>query len=260
MKCKLTYIVLLFFSFYSFAQGKLTFLTIENTSKSISKELIVYLPEGYENSNKKYPVLYMHDAQNLFLDSISYAGEWRIDETLDSLKAKIIVVGIYHGNEKRVNELTPFKNEKYGGGEANAYLDFLVNTIKPTIDSRFRTKKNKQNTFILGSSLGGLTSFYAALKYPKVFAASGVFSPSFWYSKEIYTYANNHLNPKTRFYFMCGEAESDSMVLDMKNMTDLIRNNAPKLDFFSRTVPNGMHNEKLWANEFAKAYLWLLKN
>ena len=112
----------------------------------------------------------------------------------------------------------------------------------------------------MGSSLGGLTSFYAVLKYPNVFAAAGVFSPSFWYSDEIYNFAESNLKNKKRFYFMCGEAESDDMVKDMNRMTDLIEINKPKIFFFSKTVPLGQHNEKLWANEFAKAYLWLFKN
>ena len=72
----------------------------------------------------------MHDAQNLFDAKTSFAGEWNVDETLDSLNAEVIVVGIEHGNEKRLDELTPFKNEKYGGGNGDKYLDFIVTTLK----------------------------------------------------------------------------------------------------------------------------------
>lgn len=103
----------------------------------------------------------MHDAQNLFDAKTSYSGEWNVDEKLDSLKAQVIVVGIEHGNEKRIDELTPFKNEKYGGGNANNYLEFIVKTLKPYIDKNYRTKTKAKSTILFGSSLGGLVSFMA---------------------------------------------------------------------------------------------------
>ena len=98
----------------------------------------------------------MHDAQNLFDAKTSFAGEWNVDKTLDSLKAQVIVIGIEHGNEKRGDELTPFPNKKQGGGKADDYLDFIVNTLKPYVDKNYRTKTNASNTVIFGSSLGGL--------------------------------------------------------------------------------------------------------
>ena len=100
----------------------------------------------------------MHDAQNLFDAKTSYLGEWNIDEKLDSLNAQVIVVGI-ENTEKRMEELTPSKHEKYGGGKADQYLDFIVTTLKPEIDKKYRTKPNTKNTMIMGSSLGGLASF-----------------------------------------------------------------------------------------------------
>ena len=98
------------------AQKNVSTFVIEAPQLQSTKKIWLYLPENYNATTKKYPVLYLHDAQNLFDASTSYAGEWRIDETLDSLKAEIIVVGIAHGNEKRIDELTPFKHEEYGGG------------------------------------------------------------------------------------------------------------------------------------------------
>jgi alpha-glucosidase len=87
----------------------------------------------------------MHDAQNLFDSKTSYAGEWNIDEKLDSINAELIVIGIEHGNDKRMDELTPFKNDKYGGGNADAYLEFIVKTLKPQIDQKYRTKTKKKH-------------------------------------------------------------------------------------------------------------------
>lgn len=240
---------------HSFAQQKGTLVTIDVADKKIS----LYLPQNYTSSSKRFPVMYLHDGQNLFDATTSYAGEWRIDETLDSLHAEIIVVGIAHGNEKRINELTPYKNETYGGGAADAYLDFIVHTLKPYIDKNYRTKTGKYQTAIGGSSLGGLVSFYAALKYPKIFGKALVFSPSFWINPEVYSLAENTKTLKTKFYFMCGSSESESMVADMERMIAVLNTTRCSCLHLThkKVVEAGKHNEKLWAKEFAKAYLWL---
>jgi alpha-glucosidase len=241
------------------SQNRYTTFEIKTPQLDTIKKIYVYLPLNYATSTKKYPVIYMHDAQNLFDAKTSFSGEWNIDETLDSLKANVIVIGIEHGNNKRIDELTPFKNEKYGGGKADAYLDFIVTELKPHVDKTYRTKTNKNNTAIIGSSLGGLVSYYAALKYPKIFGKVGSFSPSFWFTNEIYTLTQNTKKINTKIYFMCGDSESEDMVADMEKMENIIR--GKRCDCLNLTkmtvVKKGQHNEKLWANEFAKAYLWL---
>lgn len=256
--------VLFLFTFFLgltqiYSQNRYSTFKINAPQLDTIKKIYVYLPLNYETSNKKYPVIYMHDAQNLFDTKTSYAGEWKIDETLDSLKANVIVIGIEHGFEKRMDELTPYKNEKYGGGKADLYLDFIVSELKPYVDKNYRTKSNKRNTAIMGSSLGGLVSFYAGLKHPKVFGKVGCFSPSFWFSNDIYLLTKKIKKIETKIYFMCGDSESDDMVSDMKKMEELIREK--RCDCLNLTkiiiVKDGQHNEKLWAKEFAKAYLWL---
>ena len=248
------------------AQKRYSSFELEAPTLQTSKKIWVYLPLGYEKSTKKYPVLYMHDAQNLFDAKTSYAGEWGVDETLDSLKANVIVIGIEHGNEKRMDELTPFKNEKYGGGNADTYLDFIVSTLKPYVDSNYRTKISKKNTVIMGSSLGGLVSFYAVLKYPETFGKAGVFSPSFWFSEEIYTFAKNAKKSKAKLYFLCGDSEGDEkdysiMVNDMNRMIEIMSEN--RCDCLhltkSKVVKGGKHNEKMWRDHFGEAVQWLLK-
>ena len=92
----------------------------------------------------------------------------------------MIVVAIDHGGTKRINEYCPYDMEGFGKGEGDQYLQFLVKTLKPYIDKNYRTKKDKENTYIAGSSMGGLISMYAVLKYPYVFGGAGVFSPAFW--------------------------------------------------------------------------------
>lgn len=243
----------------STASKQVSTFTIEAPQLQTAKKIWVYLPENYVTSKKKFSVIYMHDAQNLFDATTSYSGEWNVDEKLDSLKAPIIVVGIEHGNDKRIDELTPFKNEKYGGGKADDYLEFIVKTLKPKIDETYRTKTDKKNTIIMGSSLGGLTSYYAILKYPEIFGKAGVFSPSFWYSKDIYNLTEKSKKIKSKIYFLCGDTESDDMVSDMNKMEYLLNSNRCYCLNLNenKIVKGGQHNEKLWRDGFVKAVLWL---
>jgi len=223
------------------------------------KKIWVYLPKNYTASSKKYPVIYMHDAQNLFDKKTAFSGEWNVDESLDSLDAQVIVIGIEHGNDKRVDELTPYKNAKYGGGNADAYLDFIVKNLKPEVDRKYRTKTNAKNTAIMGSSLGGLVSYYAVLKYPEVFGKAGVLSPSFWFSDDIYKLTENTKKLKTKIYFLAGDSESDEMVPDMKRMEKLVDEKRCYCLHLSKEVivKGGQHSEKLWREHFVNAYLWL---
>lgn len=261
---KIFLIILLLFTLIGKAQStafkNVSTFSIEAPQLNTSKKIWIYLPENYsKNIQKKYSVIYMHDAQNLFDAKTSYSGEWNVDEKLDSLKAKVIVVGIEHGNEKRIDELTPFKNEKYGGGNADNYLEFIVKTLKPHIDKNYRTKTKAKNTILFGSSLGGLVSYYGALKYPEVFGKAGVFSPSFWFSPEIYNFTEKQPKIKTKIYFLCGDKESDDMVNDltkMKRLLDTKRCYCLHLDK-TKIVKGGEHNEKLWRDHFAEAILWL---
>ncbi len=245
----------------STASKQVSTFVIEAPQLQTTKKIWLYLPKNYANSTKKYPVIYMHDAQNLFDAKTSYAGDWNVDEKLDSLNAQVIIVGIEHGNEKRIEELTPYKNPKYGGGNADKYLDFIVTTLKPEIDKKYRTKPTSKNTTIMGSSLGGLVSFYAVIKYPEVFGKAGVFSPSFWYSNDIYTYMEKSKKNKAKIYFLCGdkETEDNSMVLDLNKMEHLLnKNRCYCLNLNEKKiVKGGQHNEKLWRDGFVNAITWL---
>ncbi|SNR82745.1 alpha/beta hydrolase [Flavobacterium sp. ov086] len=244
----------------STASKNVSSFSIEAPQLNTTKKIWIYLPENYSaTAKKKYSVIYMQDAQNLFDAKTSYVGEWNVDEKLDSLKAQVIVVGIEHGNDKRIDELTPYKNEKYGGGKADDYVDFIVKTLKPYIDKNYRTKPKAKNTTVLGSSLGGLVSYYAALRYPDVFGKVGAFSPSFWFSNDIYTLTEQAPKIKTKIYFLCGDKESDDMVKDMTKMERLLDTKRCYCLHLtkSKIVKGGEHNEKLWRDGFVKAVLWL---
>jgi len=247
------------FSQESTASKNVSSFTIAAPELNGSKKIWLYLPKEYANSKKKYPVIYMHDGQNLFDTKTSYVGEWNIDEKLDSLNAQVIVVGIEHGNEKRIDELTPYKNDKYGGGNGYHYLEFIVKTLKPKIDSTFRTKPNTVNTIIMGSSLGGLISYYALLKYPEVFGKAGVLSPAFWINPEVFELTKSTKTLDSKIYFLCGDKESKDMVPYVNKMEVLVSKIRCSCRHLTRKkiVKGGQHNEKLWRDNFVSVFKWL---
>ena len=149
------------------------------------RDLYIALPPDYLTSARRYPVLYMHDGQNLFDAQTSYAGEWQADETLDLLGHEgqaAIIVGIANGETRRIDEYSPFHDQRVGGGAGDAYLAFLVDTVKPFVDGALRTLPDREHTGILGSSMGGLISLYAFFARPQVFGFAGAMSPSLWFA------------------------------------------------------------------------------
>ncbi|GGK82078.1 phosphonate ABC transporter ATP-binding protein [Rufibacter glacialis] len=228
-----------------------------------SRRIWLYLPPSYATSGKKYPVLYMHDGQNLFDSFYSFSGEWGIDETLNEQFApegrEVIVVGIDNGGEERMNEYTPWHNQKMGGGKGDAYVDFLVQTLKPYIDSHYRTLPGKEHTGIAGSSMGGLISLYAALKYPQVYGKAGIFSPAFWVSPEFYKYAAQTKPAKDlRIFLVAGAKEGEKMVPDMKRMRDLLlKQGLPAANLKYEVHEDGEHKEAYWQREFPRVFKWL---
>ncbi|WP_029036876.1 alpha/beta hydrolase [Salinimicrobium xinjiangense] len=246
----------------SSASSNIYVFTIEAPQLDTVKTIRIYLPEAYKDSEEGYPVIYMHDAQNLFDTTTAFAGERGVDEFLDNQEGQqVIVIGIDHGNEKRIAELTPFAHEKYGGGEAKAYIEFITETLKPHVDSTFRTRPDAPNTSIMGSSLGGLVSFYAAVKHPEIFGKAGVFSPSFWYSDEIFAFAEaSEVSPSSKFYFLGGTSEGKAMIPDIVRMKDMmIGKGIPKENLRVNIVEGGEHNESFWSSEFPEAFKWLIQ-
>jgi predicted alpha/beta superfamily hydrolase len=238
-----------------------------------TRRVWIYLPEGYDNSKKniRFPVLYFHDGQNVFDDATSFAGEWGVDEFLDTTKARTsIVVAIDNGGSKRLNEYCPYdfslkslgrsSADSLNKGEGKMYVDFLVKTLKPFIDKNYRTLKDKANTFVAGSSMGGLISMYAVLKYPKVFGGAGVFSPAFWVGPKIFDEIKSMgKKVRSKIYFYAGKLEGDKMVPDMlKAFQDMKKVSRSKMTTVVRE--DGKHNEPTWRKEFPLFYEWLLAN
>lgn len=229
------------------------------------RRIWIYLPPSYLfTKNKFYPVLYMQDGQNLFnRQTAAFGEEWGVDECLDTLSTQLnkecIVVGIDNDNAKRLNEYNPYDNTQYGKGEGRQYIAFIAETLKPFVDSNYRTQKDAQHTFIAGSSMGGLISLYAIVQYPNVFGAAGIFSPSFWIAPQIFTDVENaHWQKSFRLYFYAGKKESETMVTDMQKMYAIIQEKKC-CTLTEVTFPLGRHSEKYWREEFDDFYRWLVK-
>ncbi|MCI2229462.1 alpha/beta hydrolase [Polaribacter sp. MSW13] len=229
----------------------------------ISHKVWLYLPPNYKTSSESFPVIYMHDAQNLFDDKTSFVGEWSIDETLNKLYKEtgksFIVVGVENGGEKRIEEYTPWKHKKYGGGKGDIYINFLINKLKPYIDKNYRTKQEANQTAIIGSSLGGLISFYGGLKHPNVFGKIGALSTSFWFSDKVNDFAKENGNQKnTKLFLLVGQKEGNSMVPDTQNMEKLLLETGfSKKNIHTKIVADGKHSESFWKAEFLEVITFL---
>lgn len=225
-----------------------------------TRRVWVYLPADYATSKQRYPVLYMHDGQNVFEDTTAYAGEWGVDEFLDTSKTKkCIVVAIDHGGDKRLNEYSPYDMERFGKGEGKLYVDFLVNKLKKYIDRKFRTERGRGSTFVAGSSMGGLISMYALLKYPKKIGGAGIFSPAFWVAPAIYDdIRSKGSKVRGRVFFYAGKKEDETMVpLMVKAFGELAAVSHAQLETVIRD--EGKHNESTWRKEFPLFYQWLFR-
>jgi alpha-glucosidase len=218
----------------------------------------IYLPGEYSSSGTRYPVLYMQDGQNLFDDLTSFAGEWGVDEMMDSVKNKAIIVGIDNGSAKRMNEYNPYDHKEFGKGEGNSYVDFIAKTLKPYIDKNYRTLKDKSNTMIAGSSMGGLISFCVLLRYPKLFGAAGIYSPSFWIAPQLFEQVKSkgkYINSK--IYFFAGKQEGENMVTDALRMyNSLHKVSKSKMKIVIKD--DGKHNEATWRKDFPEFYKWVM--
>jgi predicted alpha/beta superfamily hydrolase len=233
-----------------------------------NRRIWIYLPPDYEDSGKDYPVLYMQDGQNVFDATTAFAGEWEVDESLNQLFDEgdkgVIVVAIDNGGANRINEYSPWVNPSYGGGQGAAYVDFIVETLKPYVDDNFRTLPGREHTGIMGSSMGGLISLYAAIEHQQVFSKAGVFSASFWFSSQSYAHVTSTgKQADMRIYLIAGQLEGSSggQVADMNTMYNTLRAAGFSADeVLAVAHADGQHSEWYWAREFPDAYEWLFRS
>ena len=226
------------------------------------RQIRIYLPPNYSSTKKRYEVLYMHDGQNLFDDATSFVGEWGVDEVLNELYKEhgleLIVVGVDNGQEHRMQELAGWDHEKFGKAEGREYMDFIVKTVKPFVDDKYRTLKLWDHTGIMGSSMGGLISHYAIFQYSGYFSKAGIFSPSYWYSEGPFEQVNDiKLAPESKLYLYMGGAEGPMMVNNFNRMVDLLNEKGYSKQIKSKINPEGEHNERFWRTQLKEALLWL---
>ncbi len=229
-----------------------------------NRRVWVYLPPDYATSNKRYPVLYLHDAQNLFDNQTSSFGEWQVDEALNKLFNQgdygCIAIGIDNGGAKRLDEYSPWVNAQYGGGEGDEYMDFITKTLKPYVDATYRTMPGRETTGLMGSSMGGLISMYGFADWQHVFSKAGIFSPAFWFAGTG-PVDDVRAHPKkgdTRIYFLAGAKEPEYVQTDITKVANaLLSAGFTPNDMKFKVSPDGEHSEWFWRREFAAAYQWL---
>ncbi len=237
-------------------------------SKELNKEkrIYVYLPKSYHNTDKYYPVLYMHDGQNLFDDKTAYMSRsWRImDAYINNPDLpEVIIVGI-ESDEDRNDELVPYEfiyqDGSKAGGKADLYLSFITRSLKPYIDRTFRTFKSPKNTGIMGSSFGGVNSTYAALMYGEYFTRFGCVSNAFHYGgffKSLKSLAENSTFTNVKkFYMDVGTRETEhksisNLYVDTnQDMYELLQEKIDESCLKFVIVEDGIHHESAWEKRF----------
>jgi predicted alpha/beta superfamily hydrolase len=239
---------------------------IESPQLGNSRDILVYTPGSYARGRTRYPVIYMHDGQNLFDPKTSFAGDWGLKSALARASRRgieTIVVAIPNMGKDRIDEYTPFADQQAGGGHGTRYLDFLIDTVKPLVDERFRTLSDRAHTGIAGSSLGGLISLYAYLDRPDVFGFAAALSPALWFGDgAILELAERAPRLPGRIYLDVGLREGARHVALARRLRDTFLAKGYTLEREFRFVEDrdGKHHESAWGRRFRKALPFLLKN
>jgi predicted alpha/beta superfamily hydrolase len=283
----------------SVSKGKMVYFKFQNSNYIDQRTIAIWLPENY-NTNNKYQVVYMHDAQTLFDTAISWNHQsWEVDENLQQLidqkKVKnTLVVGIYNAQWKRRSEFFPQKalssltknmldslthlkdkNDLLvfsNGFTADNYLKFIVEELKPYVDSAYATLTDAEHTFIAGSSMGALISLYALCEYPNVFGGAACLS-THWtgaafyiineLSESLHLYFKQYIpdNNKHKIYFDYGTVGLDSLYKPYQNkMDDVMRSkNYDNKHWITKEFVGAAHDEKSWRERLNIPLEFLLK-
>ena len=261
--------------------GDVRMETIELPTFAGKRQLRIYLPPDYDTSNKRYPVIYMTDGQNLYDKKIANAGEWQVDELMEKLNQQSspltsIVVGIDHAGDNRRMEYLPFaydgvsyKKEADGQptkGKGEQFSDWLALTLKPDIDKRFRTKPEREYTSMIGSSMGGLISCYTVLKHQEVFSKAACLSSAFLKRLVAEHWVNYIKSTKkrlpTKFYMDMGDNEFGLFGNDILKETAEVEQLLLQSGFTDKEVNNqvikgGTHDEPSWRARLLTILEWL---
>jgi predicted alpha/beta superfamily hydrolase len=226
------------------------------------RDLIVYIPPGYyEQPQRQFSVLYLHDGQNLFDGATSFIPgmDWHVGQTADycihnGKVEPLIIVGMYN-TKARIREYTPTQVPKLGGGRADRYAKFLIEEVKPFIEREYRTLSGPQHTGIGGSSLGGLVSLYLGLKHSQIFGRIAALSPSVWWNQRvIHRFAEAApVEPRPSIWLDIGTREGPRIVDDVERFRDVLLGKGWHLDndLHYERVEGAEHNEAAWAARVA---------
>lgn len=221
----------------------------------------IYLPESYDtNPRRRYPVLYMFDGHNLFFDEeATYGKSWGLKEYMDYTGTELIIAAIecnHSPDNGRLMEYAPFSFEDPVFGSVPGYgevtMDWLTQTFKRDIDRYYRTLRGRNNTFIGGSSMGGLMSLYAIIAYNSYFSGAACLSPSLWTHPDKIEEMIRHtrVRQNTRIYMDYGSEELRShfgMKKKFQKVVSLLLNK--NIYLTSRIVPRGEHCEACWEKQ-----------
>jgi enterochelin esterase-like enzyme len=227
------------------------------------RDLIVYLPPGYDaQPQRHFPVLYLHDGQNLFDGATSFIPgmDWHVGQTADQCIHEgrvepLIIVGIYNVGKQRLGEYTPTRAPRLGGGRANRYAKFLLDEVRPFVKRQYRVREGAESTGIGGSSLGGLVSLYLGLRQPQIFGKIAALSPSVWWNGRVILRSASAapVQPLPRIWLDIGTREGPRIVDDVERFRDILlaKGWRAERDLHYERVEGAEHNEAAWAQRVA---------
>jgi predicted alpha/beta superfamily hydrolase len=235
---------------------------------TLPRDIVVYLPPGYDGLATPCPVLYLNDGQNLFEPERAHVPgqHWRIGETVDELVAAgtippVIVVGVDNTGTSRIQEYTPTPDARLGGGHGAAYGRFLTEELKPFIDRAYRTRPGPETTALGGSSLGALVTLHIGLTRPGVFGALVAMSPSVWWDRRVIlsTVRRARPRPAVRIWTDMGTAEGRRALDDARLLKAALVGAGWRvgIDLHYAEYEGGTHSEAAWADRFAAVLSWL---
>lgn len=239
--------------------GQLLGSVVRSPQLGNERMVLLYLPASYNAGDRRYPVVYLQDGQNLFDPNTAYCGQtWQVGETMTRLAGEgieAIVIGAYHTEQQRICEYNPFPYWRDGCG--HLYANFLTETLKPLVDHDFRTLDDPAHTLVGGSSMGGLISLYAWCTRPDVFGRALVMSPSLWVAHgAAYDLARERLAPGSKLYIDNGSRESSARPLATLALERGCREGE---DLLYVQGKGHRHTEAAWARRLPDALRWLLR-
>ncbi len=229
---------------YFFEDSTCSVCNVHAVGEARIHDVRVFYPPGYaENELARYPVLYMQDGQNLFFPDEAFGGQhWKVEETLGVLSSmnlirKSIVVGVYPGD--RMRDYTRPGYEAYG--------EWLARELKPWVDDRYRTLRGPEHNAVLGSSLGGVVSFYLGWQYPELFGQVGAMSATFGYRDDLLDRVASEPRRPHRLYLDTGWPRDNFEVNRSLRALLLRRGYVEGRDLLYLAFPDAAHNERAWA-------------